>query len=67
MRKSIFYDLKSLGFAKELKSNFRKIDTLPIARAEWKGEVTDSLSKIKNKALAIWLQKEMKLDTIYVK
>jgi len=62
-----FSNLKSLGFSKELKSNFRKIDTLPIARVQWKSEVTDSLSKIRNDKLAIWLQKEMKLDTIYVK
>jgi len=62
-----FSNLKSLGFSKELKSNFRKIDTLPIARVLWKSEVTDSLSKVRNDKLAIWLQKEMKLDTIYVK
>ena len=62
-----FSNLKSLGFSKELKSNFRKIDTLPIARAQWKAEVVDSLNKIRNDKLAIWLQKEMKLDTIYVK
>jgi len=62
-----FSNLKSLGFSKELKSNFRKIDTLPIARVQWRSEVADSLSKIRNDKLAIWLQKEMKLDTIYVK
>jgi len=62
-----FSKLKSLSFSKELKSNFRKIDTLPTARAQWKAEVADSLNKIRNDKLAIWLQKEMKLDTIHVK
>ena len=62
-----FSNLKSLGFSKELKSNFRKIDTLPIARVQWKSEVADSLVRKRNDNLAIWLQKEMKLDTIYVK
>ena len=62
-----FSNLKSLSFSKEFKSNFRKIDTLPIARVQWKSEVVDSLSKVRNDNLAIWLQKEMKLDTIYVK
>jgi len=62
-----FSDLKNISYSKELQSNFRKIDTLPTTRVQWKSEVTDSLSKIRNDKLTIWLQKEMKLDTIYVK
>jgi len=62
-----FSDLITLSFSKELKSNFRKIDTLPTARAIWKEKLVDSLASIRNNELTIWLEKEMKLDTIYVK
>ena len=62
-----FYDLKSISFSKELKSDFKKIDTLPIARVVWKSKLVDSLASKRNTELTIWLQKEMKLDAIYVK
>jgi len=62
-----FSDLKNISYSKELKSNFRKIDTLPIARVEWKTEIADSLVQKRNDKLAVWLQKEIKIDTIYVK
>ncbi len=62
-----FYDLKNISFSKELKSDFRKIDTLPTARAIWKSNLVDSLASKRNYELTIWLEKEMKLDTIYVK
>jgi len=62
-----FYDLKNISFSKELKSDFRKIDTLPIARVQWKSVLVDSLASKRNTELTIWLEKEMKLDTIYVK
>ncbi len=62
-----FYDLKNISFSKELKSDFKKIDTLPIARPVWKSKLVDSLASKRNYELTIWLEKEMKLDTIYVK
>jgi len=62
-----FSDLKNISFSKELKSNFKKIDTLPVARATWNSKLADSLASIRNKKLTIWLAKEMKLDTVYVK
>jgi len=62
-----FYDLKNISFSTELKSDFRKIDTLPVARAVWKSKIADSMILKRNNELTIWLQKEMKLDTIYVK
>jgi uncharacterized hydrophobic protein (TIGR00271 family) len=62
-----FYDLKNISFSKELKSDFKKIDTLPTARVTWRSLLIDSLALKRNNKLTIWLQNEMKLDTIYVK
>ena len=62
-----FSELKSLSFAKEFHSNFKKIDTLAVARPIWMGKIDDSVLKIKNRELAIWLSNQLKLDTIYIK
>ena len=62
-----FSDLKNISYSKELRSNFRKIDTLPVARVQWSTALIDSLASKRNNELTIWLEKEMKLDTIYVK
>jgi uncharacterized hydrophobic protein (TIGR00271 family) len=62
-----FSDLTSISFSNEMKSNFKKIDTLPIARVSWKSKLNDSLALNRQKELTLWLEKQMKLDTIYVK
>lgn len=62
-----FSDLMSISFYNELKSNFKKIDTLPTAKVTWKSKMNDSMSFNRQKELTIWLEKQMKLDTIYVK
>mgnify|MGYP006106675347 CR=1 FL=1 len=62
-----FYDLKNISFSKELKSDFKKIDTMPTARVTWRSLLIDSLALKRNNKLKVWLQNEMKLDTIYIK
>jgi hypothetical protein len=62
-----FYDLNNISFSKELRSDFKKIDTLPTARVTWRSLLIDSLALKRNNKLTVWLQNEMKLDTIYVK
>ncbi len=62
-----FADLKSISFSNELKSNFKTIDTLPIARVVWASKLSDSLAFNRQKELTLWLEKQMKLDTVYVK
>mgnify|MGYP006079974831 FL=1 len=62
-----FYDLKSISFYKELKSDFKKIDTLPTARIIWRSLLDDSLALKRNNKLRVWLKNEMKLDTVYVR
>ena len=62
-----FYDLKSISFYKELKSDFKKIDTLPTARIIWRSLLEDSLALKRNNKLRVWLKNEMKLDTVYVR
>ena len=62
-----FQDLTSISFTEELHSNFKKIDTLPTVIANWKTKVADTTNKRRKTELASWLQKEMKLDTLFLK
>ena len=62
-----FADLTNISFYNELKSNFKKIDTLPTAVVTWRSKLSDSLSSVRKRELTVWLEKQMKLDTIYVR
>lgn len=62
-----FQELKSISYAEELHSNFKKIDTLPTIIALWKNKVADTIDKRRKTELTTWLQKEMELDTLFLK
>ena len=62
-----FSELKGITFATELKSNFKKLDTLSVARPIWKSELIDSLATERDGKLSSWLKGQMKVDTVYVK
>ncbi len=63
-----YIDLESVGFANQLSSkDFIKIDTIPVATIKWNKKLNDSIVKSKEKELRVWLQKEMKLDTLFIK
>jgi hypothetical protein len=61
-------DIEEIGFASVLFSkDFMKIDTIPIATIKWNLKVLDSIISLKERALRTWLQKEMQLDTLFIK
>jgi uncharacterized hydrophobic protein (TIGR00271 family) len=63
-----YMDIEEIGFASVLFSkDFMKIDTIPIATIKWNLKVSDSIISLKERALRTWLQKEMKLDTLFIK
>ena len=47
--------------------DFIKIDTIPQAFVRWNSSVPDSIINLKEKAMQLWLQKELQLDTIFIK
>jgi uncharacterized hydrophobic protein (TIGR00271 family) len=60
--------IESIGFAKVLSSNdFIKIDTIPVATVQWNAKLPDSIAAIKQRGLRTWLQKELTLDTLFIK
>ncbi len=63
-----YNDIEAIGFAKVLTSkDFIKIDTIPVATIKWNAKLPDSIISPKERELRVWLQKEMKLDTLFIK
>ncbi len=63
-----YADIKEIGFASVLSSkDFIKIDTIPVAIIRWNLKLPDSIISPKERELRTWLQKEMKLDTLFVR
>jgi uncharacterized hydrophobic protein (TIGR00271 family) len=63
-----YKDIEAIGFANVLFSkDFIKIDTIPTATIKWNYRLSDSIIRSKEKELRDWLQKEMELDTLFVK
>tara|TARA_B110000503_G_scaffold45263_1_gene74055 strand:- start:3117 stop:4589 length:1473 start_codon:yes stop_codon:yes gene_type:complete len=60
--------IEEIGFANVLSSkDFIKIDTIPLATIKWSLKLADSTIAVKEIALRSWLQKEMELDTLFIK
>jgi uncharacterized hydrophobic protein (TIGR00271 family) len=63
-----YIDIEEIGFSSVLFSkDFIKIDTIPVATIKWNLKLPDSIISPKERALRSWLQKEMKLDTLFIK
>lgn len=63
-----YIDIEAIGFASVLSSkDFIKIDTIPVATIKWNVKLVDSIIAPKERELRAWLQKEMQLDTLFIK
>ncbi|MGJ8743838.1 DUF389 domain-containing protein [Polaribacter sp.] len=63
-----YNDIEEIGFAKVLSSkDFIKIDTIPVISIKWNLKVPDSIVAPRERELRSWLQKEMELDTLFIK
>ena len=63
-----YVDIQEIGFASVLSSkDFIKIDTIPVATIKWRIRMPDSIIAPKERELRTWLQKELSLDTLFIK
>ncbi|WP_435416620.1 DUF389 domain-containing protein [Polaribacter aestuariivivens] len=63
-----YVDIQGIDFANVLSSkDFIKIDTIPVATIRWNKKLHDSIISPKERELRTWLQKEMELDTLFIK
>lgn len=63
-----YKDVEQIGFSQMLSTkNFLIIDTIPITTVKWDKKLPDILIDSKEKELRNWLQKELKLDTLFIR
>lgn len=63
-----FSDLQYFGYAKMLESSdFRKADTIAIARVRWNTSLTDSIMTVREQELNEWLKKELNIEKLLIK
>ncbi|MEO9569698.1 MAG: DUF389 domain-containing protein [Polaribacter sp.] len=63
-----YINIEEIGFANVLSSkDFINIDTIPVATIKWNSQLPDSIISPKERELRSWLQKEMNLDTLFIK
>ncbi|QTD38599.1 DUF389 domain-containing protein [Polaribacter batillariae] len=63
-----YVDIEQISFANKLSSkDFINIDTIPVVAIKWNKKLNDSIIKPKERELRNWLQKEMQLDTLFIK
>jgi hypothetical protein len=63
-----YTNLEQFSYAIEIKTNFKKIDTIPVFEAKWNTslEKEDAILKEKEK-LEKWLKQRLSLDSLVVK
>ena len=61
-----FEDLASVDYSIVLRSNFKKVDTLPTVRPVWKTKGTGALQKRRDSLLIAWFRTQMKVDTLVI-
>ncbi len=63
-----FQELESFGFSKMLISDdFRTVDTVNVATVKWKSSLNDSVIKVRDNQLIVWLKEQVKADSIVLK
>ena len=63
-----YRDIEEIGFARVLSSkDFIKIDTIPVVTIRWSMQLSDSIIVTREIELRSWLQKELELDTLFIK
>lgn len=65
--KSIYGDLVAIGFAYTVKTDFSKIDTIPVFELEWKKGIAKSQIEADSKKLENWLKLRLKNDKIQLR
>ena len=63
-----YRDIEEIGFASVLSSkDFIKIDTIPVVTVRWSVQLSESIIAPREIELRSWLQKELELDTLFIK
>ena len=59
--------IEGLSYAKVVRTNFKKMDTIPVFAVTWSKKLRASTKRSQEKKLEKWLKYKLKLDTLIVK
>lgn len=63
-----YNEIDEISYADVLFSkNFIEIDTIHQLTLKWQNSVSDSIISLKERELSLWLQKELSIDTLFIK
>ncbi len=62
-----YEDVKELAFAREIKTNFKRIDTISVVYLKWKSKLKDNDRKSQEKKLKKWLEARLNIKNIRIR
>ncbi len=62
-----YEDVKELAFAREIKTNFKRIDTISVVYLKWKSKLEDKDRKSQEKKLKKWLEARLNIKNIRIR
>ncbi|MEN8124387.1 MAG: DUF389 domain-containing protein [Bacteroidota bacterium] len=62
-----YVDIEELVFAREFKTNFKKIDTIQILSVKWNSKINENESKIQEEKLKKWMETRLEIKNIEIR
>ena len=62
-----YENIEEVAFARELKTNFKKIDTISIVSVKWNSKITLNEIKLQKKKLKKWLETRLNIKSIKIR
>ena len=62
-----YENIEEFAFARELKTNFKQIDTLPIISLKWNSKIKEKDRKLQEDKLKKWLETRLKIKNIEIR
>ena len=65
--KANYQNIESLGFSYQLRTDFKKVDTIPVFEVDWKNGVSASQKQADTKKMLAWLKLRLQDSTLVIK
>ena len=59
--------IEELVFAKEVRTNFKRIDTIPVVSVKWNSKLDEKERKLQEKKLKKWLEARLNMENLILK
>jgi hypothetical protein len=65
--KANYQNIESLGFSYQLRTDFKKVDTIPVFEVDWKNGVSAAQKQADTKKMLAWLKLRLQDSTLVIK